>query len=1023
MDWIVFGNLDFLADILNGIAAMFSPFSGGATNSYSGLVSIAALLGVLLMIVHFVFSGGEMPMRKFIIALAVYGLSFGPTTTVTMQNVYTSGTRTISNVPLAIGFTGMLFSRIGSSMATLFETAYSFPGMTEDGFLEAMDTWRIMRGIASDPSTYAIPNTVAGSNFSESWRNYISTCVAFALESGQLDMRTVKSARSVIGALNVENHWIGARINTGAGWEDLSCFDAHAQLRVYSQTTFLPAFEEQTLLPRMTTEGHTTFHARGRFDRMLNVFNIMDTRETVMLSLLLGDLYYQGIHRRLSLDGKTAQAIMFSDAIRQRNAQWDGQAALFREYAQPVLTFIEGFFYGMAPLMMVLLVLSVAGLSIIYRYLMIGLWIQFWFPVASLVHLFIYHVVAGDIANLNSTGYAMSSLGGQYDADDVVQTWMGVAGLFVSSIPVLALLVLSGSVYTFQGVASSISGPDTVNENAAAPKTLDAAPRMMIPSAMEVHPQRGMVAPDANGILPTYSVSKDTSGRVSSSERELEGARNSFMQSVSQNYARSVGTETRATDGQFFNQSVASQNSDLYRIVNSESAGLVTDFANRYGISESTVGEMATRFTASGGLAAGGRGRNLGVNAAKNYAMRSVQSMSEDRATNIARDLGERLSTDQDMSSSLTQALASDVQRGLQKSGYNSEVMTDSHELRQSAESFRAKEASYESAVSEQQSAGNMQTLDTPYLSHQIAGDRPSYDNLMRIMAHRGLMGQTQNLARSWMHDGFFPRDSSGEMQAQAGAALAVLSREGQDDALRDALSPHGVYVPDIGNAHANRGIGSGSGSGVGGGVDFAATRARLGSEVGALQANYHAVTGGDAVDAVFEQSQANNTRISEASANAHRGHVAAASEGAVARIEVPEPSTLDTVSNALGIAGAAMSPGGMDAHYDALRQQGLDANLTEEQAAYFATRSVFQSTDLLGPADTTMVEMALGAKQSVMEGASLVIPEVQSEITQRLNAAAADGPDMADAQLRAVGELNRKSADDTVAGRAMRKD
>ena len=103
MGWEVFGDVAFLEVILNAIAAMFSPFrTGTGSNEYSGMVSAAALIGVLLIVATTVIMGTGNPARKIFASLTVFLIAFAPSANVTMVSNQTGAARTVNNVPVSI---------------------------------------------------------------------------------------------------------------------------------------------------------------------------------------------------------------------------------------------------------------------------------------------------------------------------------------------------------------------------------------------------------------------------------------------------------------------------------------------------------------------------------------------------------------------------------------------------------------------------------------------------------------------------------------------------------------------------------------------------------------------------------------------------------------------------------------------------------------------------------------------------------------------------------------------------------
>ncbi|MEO1722326.1 MAG: conjugal transfer protein TraG N-terminal domain-containing protein, partial [Pseudomonadota bacterium] len=201
----------------------------GTANDYTGLLATVMLFGVLALAGQAILQARGIQFHHLLVVLIVWGVLFVPKTTVTMENVYTGQTRTVANVPLGIAFTGSLLSRIGYALTDMTETAFSYPGITEDGFASALETWSILRRAASFPDTYAAASEAAGRDFRRSWVLYVSTCRRFGLDMGAIQRTALSSAVLVHEALKFENAAFGTFNHIGAGSNE-DCVEGHTEL-------------------------------------------------------------------------------------------------------------------------------------------------------------------------------------------------------------------------------------------------------------------------------------------------------------------------------------------------------------------------------------------------------------------------------------------------------------------------------------------------------------------------------------------------------------------------------------------------------------------------------------------------------------------------------------------------------------------------------------------------------------------------------------------------------------------------
>ena len=800
MGWEVFGDVAFLEIILNAIAAMFSPFrTGTGSNEYSGMVSAAALIGALLIIATSVIMGTGNPARKLIVSLTVFLIAFSPSTSVTMVSNQTGATRTVQNIPISIAFTGMLFSRIGTSMTALFESAYSVPATTQHGFVDGLHAWRTLRSLTSTPEAWTAANNVGGGDFGTSWKNYVSDCTARAIESGQLTIDTVRQSALVQTGLAVANQTMTTLINVGSGFVLRDCRAAYTALMSYSNSQVVPAV--RGLLQQYFTKPgsiSTTSFSDRLAEMVIPMRLAAHTENDLVLSFMIASLYEQGIAQRHILDGRQTYAQVIYDAVRQRNVQWSAQGDLFSHYVQPVLTFVEGFFYATFPLILVLLVLSVNGFGVLTKFLALGLWIQFWFPIASIVHLFTYMSVESSIDDIIAAGVPPASFAGIAMAEGVVDKWLSVSGLFASAIPVLALFLITGSVYAFQGLASSVGSPDTISEKNAEPDTYAAAPVTQGLPRFEESALRGRVSPGSVETLPSYTLAHDTSTSVRSAERQSEGAREAFVEATSKVFSTTSGSRSSSDASSAFRESISTQESTTQQFMQGEGSSFVRRFAEQHGISDQEARNFA--LNAGLGVQTPGVGRVVGGNAGGKVGRNESQTSSSSRNNEIQTAMNRQVSENETFANGLTESIARDFSRVNTNSSFSVSQSTSAQELRQSAEQYVAADRSYEEAVADQRSVGAQQRLDTPFLAQQIASDPRQYEDMTRMMAQNRLLGEATTMAQRWITAGHFGSDADGQRQAMVGASLAVMDRHGMNDALSNVLRPWGLYVPDIGS-------------------------------------------------------------------------------------------------------------------------------------------------------------------------------------------------------------------------------
>ena len=154
----------------------------------------------------------------------------------------------IDNVPNGVAATGSFLSSIGFNITELFETAFSTPTMTEQGYGFSLDVLKRVRMHSLTEFHLGVANQAQpGSDFYESWSEYIKTCTIRGIEIGQLSKDDLFRSPDFISALNFDNTFFHAQIQIGATPESLPCSEAYDQLETYTQAFFLPSFKENVL--------------------------------------------------------------------------------------------------------------------------------------------------------------------------------------------------------------------------------------------------------------------------------------------------------------------------------------------------------------------------------------------------------------------------------------------------------------------------------------------------------------------------------------------------------------------------------------------------------------------------------------------------------------------------------------------------------------------------------------------------------------------------------------------------------
>ncbi|SEA86670.1 conjugal transfer protein TraG N-terminal domain-containing protein [Rubrimonas cliftonensis] len=1016
MQWFVFGDLLFLADIVNGVAAMTATVGSANVDDYTGIVKIAAIIGVAVMFIQGMSSGGMLPISRFLMVPIFFAMMMVPKVTVTMENVYSGVTRTIANVPYGIALAGQTFSFIGLRLTELAETAYTYPGVTNDGLTQALDNWRTLRLVAGDASYYGAANNAGGGDFARSWVNYISTCTAFGLDVGNLTSTGINRDNLVTSGVYNPSRSFGAEVYVGGGLaSNLDCVDAHAQLMIYSRLTFLPALKNSVLAQHFYDPVRDAVSAgpgtpswalvEPKLTSMFNVFGGLGaiSLDDALLSMFVGSIYDHGRMRRLQLDRKDAYAIMTGDGIRARNAQWMAQGDIFQQYVKPLLSFIEGFWYATFPLVVIALLLGAQGLMVMIRFLQIGLWIQLWGPCIAIVNLFVHHTMVGELSNLDQAALTLTSLAGQFAADSVIQNYLGVAGLFASAVPALALLLVTGSMYTFNGVAASVGGPDTISEGNAAPARQALSPKIQVLPEMEVSPMHGLMQTGAAQQMPRINLSQMAENRLSSADTELGGRRVSFAQSIDKALTRTTGSSSESFSGSLWRDGTSAQMSDVYQHANNEAFRTIMRDMQSNGM---TANEAATFTATVGASVAAGRGA---PKISGDFASSSTKGISEQKLQEWGNDIARAYSEDKSLSAGLTTAFSRDSDRGFRQSGYSSNALTSSQSVREEAQDYAAAEWRFEQANSFAGSVGVSANPDVAMLARRIVDDPSRYLAFARMIGQQDLVRPATERAQELHAWGWSRATRDSERMALAAGGLLALADAKRYDHLAAAIAPDGFTTPIVGDFDRHQGASDALGAGPS--VDLSGARAGGFNPDVAPDWSPESVNANNR-EAVRERVDEKIRPIVQDRLAEDRGAAEGARDDAL---------TNPGVGARVGSAIASMADGAADIGLGAVRRQflagfetdAMNAGLAPAEAQYYAFMRATPNVD--GPEQTAQYEALRGAVEeryaAVPDAGAAQIAEIEEAAraagvrnTQLLGSVAERGervaPDADDADL-----------------------
>lgn len=479
------GDSKYLADVLNALAMIT------ATDTFFAMCKIAIMVGVIGVVFSSLMNGGRsIDYHHILVAYIIWACMFVPKVDVQIEDKYTSVVYKVDNVPLGPAAAGRFVSAIGSSLTDLFEVAYSpiIPSMSTTSFLESLQVLTNAREISSNSMLFTALDKDASNNLSvrATIVDYIKNCTLKKIDMGISNYETIRT-QSYEDAIKFITPVFTTQIYSTTGtktevgcdvaWNNHLSKDVKIDVTTVAQMGALFGFSTSNL-----KAGET---AKDKLDAALNTLTGSSiSADTYMKTVLYESLYAEATQVRLHEGLQGATAVAVNQAIQQRNSDWAGGHSLFMTTIRPMIAFFEAFIYAITPIMAFSILLGALGIKLALKYFMLILWVQLWYPLLSIINLYIYSAairefgVFGSVSTFNwDSFYAISS------SNSVAENWIATGALLATSTPAIALFLVTGSAVAFTSLSSKLAGNDYYNEKQSSPDLISSKPVLEANSA------------------------------------------------------------------------------------------------------------------------------------------------------------------------------------------------------------------------------------------------------------------------------------------------------------------------------------------------------------------------------------------------------------------------------------------------------------------------------------------------------------------------------------------------------------
>lgn len=650
---ISIGDEAYLYKIFQFLAMLNS----SGTDLYARLGFLAALIGVILVLITAVTSGGrQFPIGGYAVSIVLFVVFFGQTTSVELQDFYTGRTDIVQDVPLGTALIGSVVSQAGTAIIEKFQQGLSMPGAGTLSPQYALDALMAYRNL-SNPASYCGFGSTAMCNWSSTFQSYVSNCVLPKYKmNGGWWAGDPNSSSNLLQSIQVSDlgfvtdDYLGGTPGTTASGEVSDCANTYSDLnQAWNNPRLGIAAGFAGLMKVHTPVGTSVPDALGSAFGVLEANTTQPAGSSAGLPALLGkasenaqqsiqnavsaNLLARGLAQGFRDANQVGEAGVIESAANQRNVQFAAQSTLFTRTLRATMTFFEGVIYGLAPFLAFLIPLGPIGFRYAGRYLQLLVWLFLWMPLLSFVNLFEIMAVLREMnALLPAIGNApLISAIGINQIEYTVSDWIGMGGYLTTAVVGLSGMIVFGSVAAFQGVAAEANAPTRLDPTPIAPDVLSTAPPVQM--GAEFSGSGGSALALAGAPMLTFNASQLLS---TSEQATLARARTLAQQlQASGNFGRTINTQTlQAWSHRYALTSGAQAQAGL-------NAAAPTSARNTTGTSSSvsTDRSLAAHLGGNASIAGVGVG-GAQAGAAKNWRASTEQAQQQSHAADVTPTAG-----------------------------------------------------------------------------------------------------------------------------------------------------------------------------------------------------------------------------------------------------------------------------------------------------------------------------------------------------------------------------------------------
>ncbi len=454
-----FGDGDFLTSLFRGVAAMVGH------QDFRFALMLVVSYAFLTMLLMAMLKGQLLDLRWFFGIMLIYGLLLVPKVSVSVEDRLQSGwggapvVHEVGDIPIGLAFMASVSSKLGDWLTSTMETVFSLPSglnYEDNGPLFAAS-------MAQSISSYTLSNPETQTALQHFWHD----CVFYDLAFGFYSMQTLMDASDLESFFRNNS-----ASNRGFDYLDpqgqhqiLSCdqafsghLDLDVQQAVQSAQVVLPWRNQAAMTQQVITSAAQAMPIAFQYLSGLGV-----SASQALTQAALMNSFANGLSGAAAQTGSTAALSAYTQAVAEREHALDyGVLGRLSAKMLPVVRDVfEGFIDCVFPVIALMSMLP-GGVKALLAYFRVQIWIALWPPIYAILNFamnFFASVAAQKALQVCAAGYACTpafSLATQPGFEEVLKMHAAVAGYLMSSIPMIAWLLINQSGAMLASLAGRI---------------------------------------------------------------------------------------------------------------------------------------------------------------------------------------------------------------------------------------------------------------------------------------------------------------------------------------------------------------------------------------------------------------------------------------------------------------------------------------------------------------------------------------------------------------------------------------